>query len=155
MTGPASLTPAQRLANSRRALVRHMTHHDHHEGDDSSDAAAEADLPHAERFESPYSSGVSGMWRTGVHVAGAWWRSHPARLAIDVAEPLIGKYAKAHPLKLLAGAAGVGALIVLTRPWRLISLTGVALAALKSTQVSGLVSSMLSQDQPKSGKRRS
>ena len=85
------------------------------------------------------------LWHSTLHVARAWWRSHPFHLVVEVAEPLLGKYAKANPLKILGVAAGIGVLIVLTRPWRLISLTGVLVGAIKSTRVSGLMASLASR----------
>jgi hypothetical protein len=57
-------------------------------------------------------------------------------------------YAKDQPVKLLGIAAATGAALVVLRPWRLISLTGVALALIKSTQVSGIVQSLIHGDRP-------
>jgi hypothetical protein len=53
------------------------------------------------------------------------------------------KYAQDHPLKLVGAAAAVGAVMVIAKPWRLISVTGVLIAAMRSTQMSSLVASFL------------
>lgn len=55
-----------------------------------------------------------------------WWRQHPLRKAADVASELAEPAARAllaptaarHPLRLVALAAGAGALLVALRPWR-------------------------------------
>jgi hypothetical protein len=68
--------------------------------------------------------------------AQEYWRSHPARLVLELATPAMSSYAQRHPGRFLAYSAGAGALIYLARPWRLISVTGLAVAALRSPQVS-------------------
>mgnify|MGYP003576750561 FL=1 len=66
-----------------------------------------------------------------------YWHHHPARLVVELATPALASYAQKHPMRYLALSAGAGALIYLARPWRLISLTGLAVAALRSPQLSG------------------
>lgn len=56
----------------------------------------------------------------------AWWSKHPlngiAQVAAEVAEPaarsVLAPEAERHPLRLVALAAGAGALVVALRPWR-------------------------------------
>jgi hypothetical protein len=81
-----------------------------------------------------------GLLKRGLRT---WWRQHPANFAVSVAQPLLGRYASQSPFRLLAISAGVGAALVVIKPWRLVSLGGIALAALKSSEFSGLLSSML------------
>jgi hypothetical protein len=131
------LTAQQRLANSRQAIVRQMGVESPQDGDPTDDTAAYAD-------ESIDTS--AGTWTLTKQVAGAWWRGHPARLAVDFAKPVFQTYAQEQPLKLLGISAGIGAAAVVLRPWRLISVTGLLLAALKSSEISGAVHSMLSRD---------
>lgn len=90
----------------------------------------------------------SGSWDLVKQVACSWWRSHPAHLALDVAKPMMQGYAQDQPVKLLGIAAATGAALVVLRPWRLISLTGVALALIKSTEVSGVVQSLMHGNRP-------
>lgn len=55
-----------------------------------------------------------------------WWEHHPLRqvsdIAAEVAAPaarsILGSLAERHPLRLVALAAGAGALLVAVRPWR-------------------------------------
>jgi hypothetical protein len=137
----AILSAQQRLAASREAIVRDMNRED--PDSDSSD--------HESRDEDIIESGIdasSGSWDLVKQVAGSWWRSHPAHLALDVANPMMQGYAREQPVKLLGIAAATGAALVLLRPWRLISLTGVGLALLKSTEVSGIVQSLMHGGRP-------
>ncbi len=50
---------------------------------------------------------------------------------LDILKPVVASYAKSDPIKTLGIAAGVGAAIVVFKPWRLISIGGL-LAMLKS-----------------------
>lgn len=137
------LSAQQRLAASRQAIVRDM----HRKG-------AEADTPVPGDADANTHISETGMdtssssWDLVQQVARSWWQSHPAHLALDVARPMMQNYAQDQPVKLLGIAAATGAAFVVLRPWRLVSLTGVALTLLKSTQVSGVVRSFLHGDRP-------
>ena len=74
-----------------------------------------------------------------------WWQNHPLHIAADVAKPYLDDYARSKPLQLLGIAAGLGALAVLIKPWRLVSATGLAALAVKSTNVPATLLSFLSQ----------
>lgn len=121
----------ERLALSRQAIVREMNH-------ESAEATPADD---ADRTEIDASAST---WDLGRQVVSAWWRNHPAHLAVDLARPVLSTYAEDQPLKLLGISAGLGAVVVLLRPWRLLSLTGVLMAAVKSPHLSGVVNSLLS-----------
>ena len=138
----AHLSAQERLAASRQAIVRDMNRED-----------PDTDVPGVEYVNEDISeSGIdasSGSWDLVKQVACSWWQSHPAHLALDVAKPMMQDYARDQPVKLLGIAAATGAAVVVLRPWRLISLTGVALALLKSTEVSGIVQSLMHGGRPK------
>jgi hypothetical protein len=63
---------------------------------------------------------------------------------LGLAKPTLKRYAEEKPLQLLGIAAAAGAAAVVLRPWRLVSLGGVLLATLKSSELSGALASMLS-----------
>lgn len=149
----------RRLENSRRALMQNMMRHPGAAagqapgaGGTDDEPAADAASAEAAAAAGAASEGVKGLWRTLRRTAKAWWRSHPAHLAVEVGQPMLDKYAATHPLKLLAISAAVGGAVVLVKPWRLISVTGLLIAALRSTQVSGLMSSLLSPEAPDLGR---
>ncbi|MDO9404950.1 MAG: hypothetical protein Q7T87_13040 [Polaromonas sp.] len=136
------LTPQQRLALSRRAIVRHMhrndePRHDEHAepyiGDDAYD-----DRPYAGRSK----------WQLIKHTLRAWWQHHPAHIAVEMGRPMLHRYAEDRPGKLLGIAAVAGAATVLLKPWRVIPVTGLLLATLKSSQVTGLALSLLARPRP-------
>jgi hypothetical protein len=150
-----NLTPQQRIALTRQALMRHMVGNKNADAyanasADTSSAAEQArESMHKDDFNAdgddtmPNDGGLGRLWHNVVHAAASWWRSHPAHMVVEVAEPVLGRMARKSPMKLLGAAAAVGAIVVFARPWRLISMTGLAVAALKSTQVSSLVSSFM------------
>jgi hypothetical protein len=137
MASLAEASPQERLANSRRAIVRHMSR--------DSRSRDDADSPNPDEIEQRNTSSTSsGTWGVVKHAIQAWWHHHPVSVAYDLARPAIGHYAQDKPFKLLGIAAGVGAAAVLFRPWRLMSLGGVLLATLKSSELSGALHSVLS-----------
>lgn len=132
-----ALSPKQRLAASRQALVRDMNR-----GEREEDEAADA----AEANEHISEAGLdtsSSSWDLVKQVGLSWWRAHPANLALDVAKPMMQNYAAERPFRLLGIAAGAGVAVMVLRPWRLISLGGLALALIRSTELTGVVQSFL------------
>jgi len=136
MTSLTQPTPQERLASSRKAIVRHMSR-DRQSDDDEEPRRQYGDGSpvHAE----------GGAWGFIKHALGAWWQNHPVSAAFSLARPVLGEYAKEKPLQLLGIAAVAGAAAVAFKPWRLVSLGGVLLAALKSSEISGTLLSMLAR----------
>lgn len=135
MTALTAPTPQERLANSRKAIVRHMSREQSH-GDETQDGTVQDDAAYA-------ASG--GTWDIFKQAIGAWWHHHPVSVAFSLARPVIGRYAEDKPLQLLGIAAAAGAAAVVLKPWRLVSLGSVLLATLKSSEISGALLSMLSR----------
>lgn len=133
MSTPTELTPEERLALSRKALVKHMSRHSQvHENH------APFDVDSGESSTSPASSGT---WNILKYALRVWWHNHPASAVVELGHPLLEDYAQAHPFKLLGVSVVAGATIVVVKPWRMIS-AGALLAALKS---SGLYGALLSE----------
>ena len=141
-------TPLARLVASRKALVRQMARAAGHPDTDLSNGSDELDKA---TVDTHLNTELSGTWQILVQAVRAWWQHHPAHLAVDIGRPFLNKFAQNKPMQLLGMAAGVGAAVVLIKPWRLVSITGLAVAAFKSTNLSSTLLSML----PRAVSRRS
>lgn len=129
------LSPQQRLAISRKALVSRLN-----EGRSPSDEEEEPVQP--PRLGNDASSEFA--WSTVArNMVSRWWRRHPANAVGQIARPLLNRYARQEPAKLIAVAAATGALLVLVKPWRLLSVTAVLAAALKTSDMADLVNTLM------------
>ena len=136
----------KKLDRTRLAILEHITRREPRRRDAAS-RAAESDWRAEESAgdETPRPQGrIHGRFAGFRRAISAWWRHHPAHLGLELATPALANYAARKPVRYLAVAAAVGALIVVTRPWRVVSVTGVLVALAKSSQLSGLVMSALS-----------
>lgn len=144
------LTPQQRLAISRRALVRQLNGNDEahrgaRESEDDLEYAHHDDIPGAPAREaSSQQEGRGSIWRSVARgVVQRWWRRHPAHAAGQLVRPLLEHYARTKPAKLMAVAAATGAVLVLVKPWRLLSVTAVLAAVLKTSDVADIVNTLM------------
>ncbi|MCY7318716.1 MAG: hypothetical protein LH617_08295, partial [Ramlibacter sp.] len=111
------------------------------ETETDADAGGRSDARKRSRWARPrWFSGMTG-------VASSWWQRHPAQMAFEMITPPLQSYMRRKPFQVMGLAVGVGVLIVVTRPWRLISLTTLVVAIVKSSQLSGVVMSALSDAQ--------
>jgi hypothetical protein len=147
---------SDRLERSRLAILEHLhrreqrrhpasqdslANHESGEGQSGTGTSTGTGRPHARH-------GRPGAWvETARDAVDHWWRYHPAHMAVDIARPALSSYARRKPLQYLGIAAAAGAVIFLLRPWKLISVTGVLVALVKSPQVTGMVMSALSSGQ--------
>ena len=150
----SSLTPQQRLAISRRALFNQIDsaagHDDPPVGSvrSAATAAAHADAAQeapAHRLPRKKRGLLDGLpWLSVAQSFGArWWRRHPANAMVQLAQPLLQRYARKQPGKLIAIAAGTGAVIMLIKPWRLLSVTALVAAVLKTSDVADMVTTLM------------
>lgn len=136
MSPSTELTPQERLAISRKAIIRHMNRH-------SSEARTKEeddDLPQDDNAGQQASQGKLSLVK---HALQIWWERHPASMAVELSRPILNDYAKSHPFQLLGISAGTGAAIVVLRPWRLLSVGALLGAALKSSGLTNALVSML------------
>lgn len=138
------MTPAEKLARSRLAIIEYLQPHDQRS---ERRGRSEAEVGQ-EALDDGSDDGPADGWLGGLFSAArAWWSHHPAQLAVEMATPALQSYMRRRPFQVLAVSAGVGALLVVTRPWRLISLTTLVVAIVKSSQLSGVVMSALADAQ--------
>lgn len=130
------LTPQERLAISRKAIVRHMSRH-HRDTEERFNGGL--DKINGVAIDAEH----SGMGRIK-YAARMWWHRHPASAAVELASPLLSEYARAHPLKLLGISVATGAAFVFVRPWRMVSASTLLVAAVKSSGLSNTLFTMLS-----------
>ena len=123
----------QRLARSRQAITDQLRRRD---GRD--------EPAHSPR--GVHESREGGWWASTREALGTWWKYHPAHAALDLATPALSRYAHDKPVQMVAIAVGVGIVAAVVRPWRLVSVTGIALALLKSSQLPTMLLSLLVQD---------
>jgi hypothetical protein len=152
----SKLTPQQRLALSRRALVYQLEgghesdrpyamsggprnpEHSPQQFDDLALGVPFRDSGEAFSARSPWISMARSL-------ADRWWQRHPAHAVGQLARPLLAQYAKKEPAKLMAFAAATGAALVVVKPWRLLSLTAVLAAVLKTSDLADLVNTLMQQ----------
>lgn len=141
------MTPAEKLDRSRLAIIDYLAKGErgHQQRSNRNDARADAD----DEWQDEEGDGTSrNRWLAGASAAArAWWSHHPAHAAVEMATPALRSYMRKRPFQVLALSAGVGALLVVTRPWRLVSLTTLVVAIVKSSQLSGVVMSALADAQ--------
>jgi hypothetical protein len=65
-------------------------------------------------------------------------------MAVELGTPALQAYAERHPGRFIAAAGVTGAVLVFARPWRLISVTTLLLAVVKSSQLPSVLMSALS-----------
>ncbi|MBC7436420.1 MAG: hypothetical protein H7332_10165 [Bdellovibrionales bacterium] len=142
---PAQLTPLQRLARSREAIAREL-------GGDVSDYASRDDLgpewgqassDSPERKMKAKGKARGGWWPVLTSMADAWWRRHPLNAVTHMARPVLESFARQEPVKLLGIAVLVGVVVVVFRPWRLLT-TGALVAVLRPSEITGFAMSMMS-----------
>lgn len=142
---------ADKLAQTRLAIIAHLQsrerRHEHRHADRYADPAEQAagggEPPPRRPGAGPRHRSPAGWLHHAQHLAGAWWRRHPASMGMELVTPVLSDYAARKPVRYLAIAAATGAVVMLVRPWRLISVTGLIVALVKSSQLSGLVMSAM------------
>lgn len=132
-----------KLARSRQAIVDHIARRERrHDPRMQSPQGGYEDLGSFADEELP-EPGAGWLGHLG-HAARTWWRYHPAHMAVDLASPMMRSYARRKPLQMLAISLGLGAALTFARPWRLISVTTLLVALLKSSQLSHLLTAAMS-----------
>lgn len=130
-----------KLDRSRRAILEHVARRERRH--DPREEAAEAFGGPVE--DDDYGPEAGEGWFGHLrHAARTWWRYHPAHMAVDLAAPLMRNYARRKPWQLVGISFAAGAALTFARPWKLISLTTLAVAVLKSSQLSNLLMAAMS-----------
>jgi hypothetical protein len=134
---------ADKLARSRSAIIDQIHRRDGRKNDRETNPEGG---PGHRSMEEDYGNGPAGWFGHIKKIFSVWWRQHPASLGVELATPALSAYAGRKPVQFLAIAATVGAVAMLARPWRLISLTGLVVALIKSSQLSRVMSAVSAID---------
>jgi hypothetical protein len=134
---------SDKLARTRLAIIEHVHRRDRR-SDDREASRADVGSGQDRSDEGPSGGGPAAWFGNFKRAAASWWRHHPAQMGVELATPLLSAYAKRKPLQYLGIAAALGAVFVVARPWRLISITGLIVALAKSSQLSSIVMSAMS-----------
>lgn len=137
---------SDRLERSRLAILEHVHRRElRRQGRPAGEGATAAEGSAAAPDTPGEGQGGGPAWFAAVQeMLDGWWRYHPAHLALDLARPALTAYARRRPLVYVGAAAVAGAALFYLRPWKLISVTGVLLAIVKSPQVASLAMRALS-----------
>jgi hypothetical protein len=139
------MSAADRLARSRLAIIEHVYRKDARKDRFASAARhVQEDGEQWEAAQAAASSGGGGWVSRLRRAAKSYWRHHPARMGLEVATPILSSYAGKHPATYVSAAAAAGAVFMIARPWRLLSVTGVLMALAKSPQLASVVMSAMS-----------
>jgi hypothetical protein len=126
------LTPKQKLALSRAELLEAMGYH---EIAPNAGAAPQRGAAHLARPGAP----MRPTTHRSRGLLARWWSRHPIHSAVDLGRPFLEDMARRQPGKLMAYGAGTGALLMVIKPWKLLSLATLLSLALRTSNLSGLV----------------
>ncbi len=127
---------SSKLEHTRLAILQHLQQQQEDRRDSREQLQAKARMAVSPRSGSGRLTGLTDVSRN-------WWEHHPAHTVLELATPALSVYARRQPLKFLGIAAAAGALFMLARPWKLISLTSVVLALARSSYVTNAISAAL------------
>lgn len=129
------LTPKQKLALSRAELLDAMGYVDIAPGDTAAPHLVSTRAPRADA--PPYPTSRRG-------VLARWWSRHPLNSAVDLGRPFLEDMARRQPGKLVACGAGAGALLMVIKPWKLLSLATLLSLAFRTSDLTGLIAGAFS-----------
>lgn len=140
---------SDKLARTRLAIIAHIHRRERpaRTARAQSEMAGPAGGEIADWDDEPQerSRGRIGAWyERARRMASTWWRHHPAHAGVELVTPVLSSFAERRPVTYLGISALAGAALLLARPWRLISVTGLVVALLKSSQLSSMVLSAMS-----------
>lgn len=127
------------LTQTRRDLLNYLAQAEPGESK-SSDHRQPRGATHAKS-----ASGSSGFEWSSLVAAGlsSWWHDHPARAGASLLKSATEEYARKKPLQVVTIAVVAGAAVVLFKPWRLVSATALTLSLLRSSNFTGMATSVL------------
>ena len=140
-------TAADKLDRSRQAILEHIARRQrkHDPREEPPPQGYESGYPPGFDFQDSGPRYRERAWggRLG-HGVRVWWRNHPARMVADLAAPVVQDYAQRKPLQFLGISLAAGVALTFASKWKLISVTALVVALLKSSQLSHVLMAALS-----------
>lgn len=135
---------SDKLDRSRQAILEYVARRQRRH-DPREEPPGFAGAPEGYAFSGDEPQPPGGGWLGHLlYAARTWWRYHPAHMVVELASPVLHEYARRKPLQLVGISLAAGAALTFARPWRLISLTTLLVALLKSSQLSHLLTAAMS-----------
>lgn len=131
------LTPQQKLALSRAELLEAMGYHEPTPSFGEGTPPGGAALPPQAGLPSRSAP------RRRRSVLARWWSRHPFHSVAELGRPFLEDMAQKQPGKLMAYGAGTGALLMIIKPWKLLSVATLLSLALRTSNLSGLIAGAL------------
>lgn len=91
------------------------------------------------------SESASGLHWSSLIQSGltSWWHDHPARAGACLLKSATEEYARKKPMQVVTIAVVAGAATVLFKPWRLVSATALLLSLFRTSNFTGIATSVL------------
>lgn len=134
-----SSTDTPNLAQTRSELLNYLAQTERTESA-STDRRQTRRAAHADASSSSPGFAWSSLLEAGLL---SWWHDHPARAGACLLKSATEEYARKKPLQVVTIAAVAGAAVVLLKPWRLVSTTALMLSLFRSSNFTGMATSML------------
>lgn len=137
MVAISDITPQARLAITREAIIRHMNR-GHGVNSNNRHTVGLSKVNHSHY-------GIFDTWNAVKHAFFTWWHRHPASTVVELSKPIMSNYASSHSIKLLGISAAFGAVVILAKPWRIMSAGNWLVATIKLSGLRSTVVSLLMQ----------
>ena len=138
-----SPTKTPNLTQTRHALLSYLSQQNSPPQRVESDATDRKTARGAARSESV--AGTPGFEWSALFEAGlsSWWHDHPARAGASLLRSATAEFARKKPMQVVMIAAVAGAAVVLLKPWRMVSVGALGLSLFRSSNFTGVATSML------------
>ena len=129
-----------KIEDTRRELLDFLARQNEQEKRASSTVEERKNSRQKSASSSPDDFSWSSLVEAGL---SSWWRDHPARAGAMLVRSATEDYTRQKPLQVVTIAVIVGAAIVLFKPWRLMSVSALALILFRSSNFTGIATSVL------------
>ena len=133
-----STVDAPDIAKTRRELFNYLS-------EPQARTSGNAETSQQRAAAKPESEPASGLHWSSLVQSGltSWWHDHPARAGACLLKSATEEYARKKPMQVVTIAAVAGAATVFFKPWRLVSASALLLSLLRTSNFTGIATSVL------------